>query len=400
MNGMSQPPHQPGPVDRPVGQPVSQPLPTRRPPTPGPHPTAPLAPVTPAPAERPAGRRRLGLVAGVAAAALLFGGVGGYTGAQLADNSEQSASAGSDAVEGIAAKALPSVVTIKVSSSSGVPLGTGSGFVLRSDGYIVTNNHVATAGGSSEDKVSVLFSDETEIAAKVVGTSPTYDLAVLKVDRAGLPALELADSSLLKVGQSVIAVGAPLGLTGSVTTGIVSALNRPVVTGEDSSGSSSGSSGQSYMNAIQTDASINRGNSGGPLLDLSGRVVGVNSAIYSSKDGGSIGLGFAIPADQVRRTTDQLIRTGKAEYPVIGLDFDPNYTGTGVKVERVSDGGPAKNAGLQQGDVITSIDGVPTKDPKTFLVTLRSKEIGAVITVGFERDGAKKSVTMQTAAGS
>ena len=340
------------------------------------------------------------MIAAVAAAALLFGGVGGYAGSQLADHSHSTGTGDTDGVEAIAAKALPSVVTIRISSSSGSPLGTGSGFVLRADGYIVTNNHVAAAGGSGS-QLKVLFSDESEADAKLVGTSPTYDLAVLKVERTGLPALTLADSGQLKVGQSVIAVGAPLGLTGSVTTGIVSALNRPVVTGGDStSGSSTGSSDQSYMNAIQTDAAINQGNSGGPLLDLQGRVVGVNSAIYSSRNGGSIGLGFAIPADQVRRTTDQLIRTGKAEYPVIGLDFDPNYTGTGVKVSRVVDGGPAAKAGLKEGDVINSIDGVATKDPKTYLVTLRSKDIGQTITVGYDSGGNQKSVTMQTAAGS
>ncbi|MCG8656010.1 trypsin-like peptidase domain-containing protein [Yimella sp. NH-Cas1] len=342
------------------------------------------------------------MIASAALLALLCGGVGGYVGSELAgrqDSSSADVAAGN--VEAIANKALPSVVTIRISSSSGVPRGSGSGFVLRSDGYIVTNNHVASAGGDGAG-LKVLFSDQSEADARIVGVSPTYDLAVLKVERKDLPALELGESDDLKVGQSVIAVGAPLGLTGSVTTGIVSALNRPVVTGDDDSsgGASSESNSRSYMNAIQTDAAINQGNSGGPLLDLRGKVIGVNSAIYSSRSGGSIGLGFAIPADQVRRTSDQLIRTGKAEYPVIGLDFDPGYSGDGVKVSKVNPDGPAAKAGVKEGDVITSIDGVATKDPKTFLVTLRSKEIGDTITVGFKTGEEQKSVTMRTGAGS
>lgn len=356
-------------------------------------------PQAPAP-RRP---RRAGLlIASVALLALLCGGVGGYVGNELAGRQDSpSAGVAAGNVEAIANKALPSVVTIRISSSSGVPRGSGSGFVLRSDGYIVTNNHVASAGGDGAG-LKVLFSDQSEADARIVGVSPTYDLAVLKVERKDLPALELGESDDLKVGQSVIAVGAPLGLTGSVTTGIVSALNRPVVTGGDDSsgGASSESNSRSYMNAIQTDAAINQGNSGGPLLDLRGNVIGVNSAIYSSRSGGSIGLGFAIPADQVRRTADQLIRTGKAEYPVIGVDFDPGYSGDGVKVSKVNPDGPAAKAGIKEGDVITSIDGVATKDPKTFLVTLRSKEIGDTITVGFKTGGEQKSVTMRTAAGS
>lgn len=340
------------------------------------------------------------MVTGAAVLALACGGLGGVAGGYLADRSEPgTTAAATGAVETIATKALPSVVTIRVSDSSGRPIGTGSGFVLRADGHIVTNNHVATANGRG-DKLTVIFSDQSESEAKIVGTSPTYDLAVLKVDKTGLPALALGKSDDLKVGQSVVAVGAPLGLTGSVTTGIVSALNRPVVTGGDSSGSSSGSSDTSYMNAIQTDAAINQGNSGGPLLDLEGRVIGVNSAIYSSRGGGNIGLGFAIPAAQVQRTTDQLIRTGKAEYPVIGMEFSPDYAGPGVKVSKVTAAGPAQRGGVKEGDVITSIDGTPTKDPKTFLVTLRSKPIGATITLGVEADGRQRSVTVQTEAGS
>ncbi len=302
---------------------------------------------------------------------------------------------GTDEVQRVASAALPSVVTIRIADSSGQPIGTGSGFVLRSDGYLVTNNHVADAGGSGE-QLTVMFSDGSESGAKVVGSSAPYDLAVLKVDRTNLPALQLGDSSALTVGSPVIAVGAPLGLTGSVTTGIVSALNRPVVTGDSTSASSSDGS---YINAIQTDAAINHGNSGGPLLDMQGRVIGVNSAIAStSQDGGSIGLGFAIPAEQVKRTTDQLISTGKADYPVIGIEFDPDYAGDGIRAKSVQSGSPAERAGIKEGDIVTAIDGEPIKDQKSFVVALRSKAVGQTITLGLRDGDNTRNVTLQTAA--
>ncbi|GAB3586570.1 S1C family serine protease [Calidifontibacter terrae] len=341
-------------------------------------------------------RRRTGaILAGGAALALFAGGVGGAVGAGVmhaVDN--HSTTTSSDDVEHVAAAALPSVVTIRIADSSGQPIGTGSGFVLRSDGYLVTNNHVASAGGSGE-KLTVMFSDGSEAGATVVGSSAPYDLAVLKVDRSNLPALQLGDSSALTVGSPVIAVGAPLGLTGSVTTGIVSALNRPVVTSDSSS--STGGDG-SYINAIQTDAAINHGNSGGPLLDMQGRVIGVNSAIAStSQDGGSIGLGFAIPAEQVKRTTDQLIRSGKADYPVVGIEFDPDYAGDGIRTKSVAADSPAQKAGIKEGDIITSLDGEPIKDQKSFVVALRSKAVGQTITLGLRDGDRTRNVTLQTA---
>lgn len=346
-------------------------------------------------------RRRTGaLVAAGVLVAVVAGGAGGAAGAGLMHAIDGTVTAQpSDEVQKVASRALPSVVTIRVSDSNGQPVGTGSGFVLRADGYLVTNDHVASAGGSGE-KLTVMFSDGSEAGATVVGSSSAYDLAVLKVDRSGLRVLDFGDSADLQVGSPVIAVGAPLGLTGSVTTGIVSALNRPVVTG-DSSASPSASSAGSYINAIQTDAAINHGNSGGPLLDMSGRVIGVNSAIAStSQNGGSIGLGFAIPADQVKRTTDELIRTGKADYPVVGIEFDPDYGGDGIRVKSVSADSPAAKAGIKEGDIVTAIDGEPIKDQQSFVVALRSKAVGQTITLGLRDGGTTRDVTLQTAGAS
>lgn len=287
-------------------------------------------------------------------------------------------------------------MTIQIADSSGKPAGTGSGFVTRSDGYIVTNNHVALGAGP-DGTLTVQFSDNSNAVAKLVGADASYDLAVLKVDRKDLPALQFGDSDALIVGQSVIAVGAPLGLTGSVTTGIVSALNRPVTTGRSASD-------VSYLNAVQTDAAINPGNSGGPLLNMRGQVVGVNSAIASTggsststQVSGNIGVGFAIPAAQARRTVDQLIKTGKADHPTIGIQVGPQLS-SGARVSDVQQGGSAQKAGVQPGDVITAVDGVKVASPTAFIVALQSKPIGATVTLSITRDGKDRSVAVQTTA--
>jgi len=218
------------------------------------------------------------------------------------------------------------VVTIKVTGSTAE--GTGSGFVLRKDGYILTNNHVVAVAAKT-GKITVLFSDGKSTDATIVGRDESYDLAVIRVDRHNLPLLALGVSSTVVVGDPVIAVGAPLGLDSTVTSGIVSALNRPVTAGGP------GASSASFINAIQTDAAINPGNSGGPLLDMAGRVIGVNSAIarVAGSDSplgglsGNIGVGFAIPSDQARKTAEQLIADGKATHPVIGVSLDTTYQG-------------------------------------------------------------------------
>ncbi len=283
----------------------------------------------------------LALVTVVALVAGLVGGLGGAwwqnhhdnggSGISLPKASGGSTARAADSVAGVVRRVLPSVVTIKVAVARAAD--TGSGFVLHSSGYVVTNNHVVAAAADS-GTITVVFADGKSAKAKIVGRDASYDLAVLKVERTGVPELTLGESKGVVVGDPVIAVGAPLGLQGSVTTGIVSALNRPVSAGEDRSESS-------FINAIQTDAAINPGNSGGPLVDGSGEVIGVNSAIAQLPNGslaggqaGSIGVGFAIPSDQVRITAEQLISTGKAVHPVIGVLLDQRYTGEGVRVAK------------------------------------------------------------------
>jgi len=219
------------------------------------------------------------------------------------------------------------------------------------------------------------------------------------VDRTDLPVLALGDSGSVVVGDEVIAVGAPLGLDSTVTSGIVSALNRPVTAGGDGA--------QSYINAIQTDAAINPGNSGGPLLDMSGRVIGVNSAIarvpsLSSGQSGNIGVGFAIPSDQARRTADQLIASGKASHPVIGVLLDPDYTGPGVRIATadqggrapITKGGPADKSGLKAGDVVLTLDGKDITGSSEFVVGIRSKQVGDDVKLTVRRGATTRSVTM------
>jgi len=299
-------------------------------------------------------------------------------------------------VANIAAKAIPSIVTIRVEAADGD--GTGSGWVLDDKGHIVTNNHVVSAA-ASKGKITVVLTNGKQVSATIVGRDVSYDLAVLKVDRTDLAPLPLGDSSTVVVGDPVIAVGAPLGLESTVTTGIVSALNRPVTPGE--------ADDQSFINAIQTDAAINPGNSGGPLLDMEGRVIGVNSAIARvagnaiGGQSGNIGVGFAIPSAQVKITVDQLLRTGKAEHPIIGVLLDREYQGEGVRIATdsedtpaVTPNGPAAKAGLKAGDVITAFEGRPMIDPDALVVAIRSKPVGSTVTLTVLRDGKPRDVKM------
>jgi putative serine protease PepD len=294
------------------------------------------------------------------------------------------------------------VVQIKVETDEGG--GTGSGFVVDDDGFIVTNNHVVADARTAG--VTVSFTDGTTSKARVVGTSASYDLAVLKVDAKGLKPLPLGNSDSVAVGDPVIAIGSPLGLSGTVTSGIVSAKNRPVTAGGSSDDSS-------FINAIQTDAAINPGNSGGPLVNLDGEVVGVNSAIATvgssplGGQSGNIGVGFAIPINQARRTAEQLIDTGEAQFPIIGASLDPTFEGQGAKIasETRDDtpplvpGGPAERAGLQRGDVIVAIDGKTVADGSELIVAIRSHSPGEDVTLKVRR-GDDKELTVKVTLGS
>ncbi|NDE54711.1 MAG: peptidase S1, partial [Actinobacteria bacterium] len=259
-------------------------------------------------------------------------------------------------VETIASAISPSVVSIAVSSVQGS--GTGSGVIYRSSSsasFIITNNHViasAVQGGT----IRVELNNGDFENASIVGRDTTYDLAVLRINRGNLKAITVGNSNTLIIGEPVIAFGSPLGLSGTVTSGIVSALNRPVT---------AGSTGvESFIDAIQTDAAINPGNSGGPLVDGTGALVGINSAIATLSSGasGSIGLGFSIPINQAKRVVDEIIATGKSSRPFLGVNFDTAFTGTGARILRVVDGEAAAKAGIPAGAVVREIDGKKTND--------------------------------------
>jgi len=388
------------------------------PPPPGTHDTAVLPPATP--------RRRTRGPAALLLACLLSGAAGGGVVHALESDprtattasptaitrgnavAPQTATAGS--AQAAAATVSPSVVTIAVSGQQSVtgssgrsgtqPVSdTGSGIVIKADGYIVTNNHVVAAavGGGT---VNVTFSDGSTLPARIIGTDSTSDLAVVKVDRQGLTQATFADSEKLAVGQPVLAVGAPLGLSNTVTEGIVSTLHRPVRTGE------AGATEQSVIDAVQTDAAINPGNSGGALVDLTGQVVGVNSAIAttggnsgSGGQSGNIGVGFAIPANDVARIAQELIDNGRATHSQIGISAGDaasaaNGTpGQGALVQSVSSGGPAAGAGLEQGDIITKVDGRTITDSDSLIVAIRSHGPGSTVALTYLRGGAAQTAS-------
>ena len=296
----------------------------------------------------------------------------------------------------ISALVTPSVVSIAVTSSFGS--GTGSGSIYKSNAstsYIITNNHVIESAATT-GTIKVEFINGEQVAATIVGRDPMYDLAVLLIKSGNLPTIAVGDSSKVSVGDPVLAIGSPLGLASTVTSGIVSALNRPVTTGDEGS--------QSYVNAIQTDAAINPGNSGGALVDAQGRIVGVNSAIATLSSGGtsgSIGLGFSIPINEAKRVIDEIIATGKSTRPVLGVFFDTAYTGIGARILRLSPGEGAEKAGIPAGSVIRTIDGVKIADEVAAIVKIRSYAPGATITVVVDlpNSGGSKSfkITLGTA---
>jgi putative serine protease PepD len=276
-----------------------------------------------------------------------------------------------ETVSQIVQNVKPSVVSIKAEGSSGS--GTGSGFIYREDGYIVTNNHVA-APAINSGKLTVYLEDKTSFEAKLVGRNASYDLAVLKIDATGLKPVNIGDSNAINVGDLTVAFGSPLGLSGTVTSGIVSALNRPVTAG--------GADDQSFISAIQTDAAINPGNSGGPLVNGQGQVIGVNSAIATLGSGtqsGSIGLGFAIPINQAQRVISEIIETGKSSTPIAGISIDSTFDGTGAKIAEVVADGPAASTDLKVGDIVTKINGEAVEDSTELIVAIRRNNPGDTI---------------------
>lgn len=338
------------------------------------------------------------IIAGVISG--LFAGMIGFLGASMIGNipapsislpatSGQTSPRADDSIAGIAQAVLPVVVSIDVSSDQGS--GTGSGFVIRStatESFVLTNNHVVDGAGSQD--ITVTFQDQSQASATIVGTDASYDLAVLRIERGNLPVAALGDSNDVVVGDATIAIGSPLGLTGTVTSGIVSALNRPVTAGD--------ATDVSFISAIQTDAAINPGNSGGPLVNSRGEVIGINSAIATtgssvSGQSGSIGLGFAIPINQARRVASELIATGSSTYPVIGVQLDMTFEGQGAQVQSVIEGGPASKTELAAGDVITAIDGGKVSDGTELVVRIRAKNPGDVVELTLS-DGSVIKVTL------
>ena len=363
-------------------------------------------PAAPPPARPP---RRRGLGAGVLALALLLGLGGGVAGAAGYDALfDEGTPAGGNAgglgavqtvdkpplevdngsVPAVAEKLLPSTVQV-LADINGEQLGaTGSGFVLDEEGHIVTNNHVVE--GADDGRIIVVDNKGKRHEADIVGRSPVYDLAVLQVDGLDAEPAAIGTSEDLRIGENVVAIGSPLGLSSTVTSGIVSALHRPVTTtGEDANANS-------YIDAVQTDAAINPGNSGGPLVDMTGRVVGVNSAIASTGgmtgDTGNIGVGFAIPIEQVRITADQILRSGEAQYPVIGAEVRSVGRGEGSRIEKIEAGSPAAESGLEQGDVVVKVEDRLVTDSPSLIVALRTHQPGETVELTVERDGDQEKV--------
>ena len=294
----------------------------------------------------------------------------------------------SGSVSSVAETLLPSVVQLKVEGADDSK-ATGSGFVIDGSGHILTNNHVVAAAATG-GAIQVVTQKGKTATARLVGRSPAYDLAVVQVIGLDAPSVQFGRSEVAVVGQDVVAIGSPLGLAGTVTSGIISAKNRPVTAG--------GEGEISYINALQTDAAINPGNSGGPLVDMNARVIGVNSAIATVRGeqegaGGNIGLGFAIPIDQARRTAQQLIASGRASYPVIGASVDMQFEG-GARVSEVTAGSPAQRAGLRIGDVITSINRQPVDTAEALIVAIRTHQPGENVRLEFERGGKPREVTV------
>jgi putative serine protease PepD len=329
----------------------------------------------------------LGLAGGAIGGALVAGGDNGSGGVlKVERRTAPPLDTDNTSIAAVSAKVLPSTVQI-IAEYAGKPQGaTGSGFVFDKQGHVITNNHVVAQAADDDGPIEVIDHDGRHMTATVVGRSAVYDIAVLEVKGAqDLPRAAIGSSEQMHVGETVVAFGSPLGLSATVTSGIISAVNRPVTTGDGSD--------SSYINAVQTDAAINPGNSGGPLVDLRGQVIGVNSAIASlgssgaSDEGGNIGVGFAIPIEQVQVTTDQILRTGEAQYPVIGANVRGSEKLDGATVESIAAGSPASRTDLKVGDVITKVDGKPVTGSSDVVVAVRTHQPGEKVTLTVRRGG-------------
>ena len=391
------------------GSSATSPMPAH--PQPGPAPSPAFGEYRPvaAPARR---GLPVGAWLGVAATALVLGLVGGLLGAGLFDLAEQASGRMSSGLDGastqtaapldadngsvpaVAQAMLPSTVQI-IAEYGGKEAGaTGSGFVLDREGHVITNNHVVASAAEDEGPITVIGHTGERYQATVVGRSPVYDLAVLLVEDVGnVEPAALGASRSLRVGDPVVAFGSPLGLSQTVTSGIVSALDRPVTTGQAGNDSS-------YINAVQTDAAINPGNSGGPLVNLRGEVVGVNSAIATTGgvvgESGNIGVGFAIPIEQVRTTVDQILRTGKAQYPVIGAKVRTGGEGVGVgaQITEVMPDTPASSAGLKKNDVVTAVQDQQVTDGISLIVAIRTHRPGEKVEFTVMRGDTEQKFTL------
>ena len=299
-------------------------------------------------------------------------------------------------VEQVAAAVLPAVVSIEVATPRGSAEGSGS--IISADGYVLTNHHVIAGADTPGSKVQVTFNDGSRRSAQFVASDVNTDVGVLKIDDVNdLQVMRFGNSDELRVGQEVVAVGSPLGLSATVTSGIVSALNRPVR-------ASQGGGESSLMDGIQTDAAINPGNSGGPLVDRNGKLIGMNSAIASLSSGGmsqggqggSIGLGFAIPSNFAKRVADQLIEKGEATQPMLGVRVSVMQSlSGGAVVAGVEPGSPGEKAGLKPGDVITRLNDRPIDSADALIAATRSKAFGETVTLQVQREGESESVPVE-----
>ncbi len=290
-----------------------------------------------------------------------------------------------DGVEKVAADVLPSVVSIQVANRTSA--GEGSGSIISSDGYVLTNHHVVSGGGNNAF-IQVTLNDGRTLTADYVASDAATDIAVVKIrDASDLPVVQFGDSDELSVGQEVVAIGSPLGLSSTVTYGIVSALNRPVR-------ASDGGGESSLIDAIQTDAAINPGNSGGPLVDMDGNIIGMNSVIASLSSGGeagSIGLGFAIPANFAKRVADQLISTGGAAHPMLGVQVAARQDVKGALIASVEPDSPAQQAGLTPGDVVTRVDNRAIDNSDALVAAIRSQDFGQTVTLEVQQQDTGQS---------